>query len=126
MALTSLAPNLTLGHIISVAESILTQITFANGAVNIAYNTVLYSNFASGNQHPYYSTINSYDWKCAVVYHPMAANPFICFSTYSIFNSATMTNIDGTSFTGATIHMLSGSSINQFMLYSGNTLFLFA
>ena len=109
-----------------MAESILTQITFANGAVNIAYNTVLYSNFASNNQFPYYSTINSYDWKCAVVYHPMAVNPFICFSTYSIFNSSTMIAIDGTSFTGATIHMLSKNSVSQFILYVGNTLFLFA
>ena len=109
-----------------MAESILTQITFANGAVNITYNTVLYSVYASADQYPHYDTINSYDWKCAIVYHPRAINPFICFSTYSIFNSSRMIKISGIDTNGNAILMLNTNSVYQFILYGGNTLFLFA
>ena len=110
-----------------MAESILTSINFAGGAINLNYTEILYSFIAI----PYwenisYSTIKSYGWKCAIVYHPHAINPFICFSTFSIFDKKYMTNINGVDPSGGSIPFLDSNGDTYFKLMERCSLFLFA
>ena len=112
-----------------MAEAIMAQITMAGGAINLSFSTILYSHFSSNPNNEYdtlsYNTINSYDWKCAVIYHPLAINPFICFNTQSIFTNGKMISISGLTPSGTNVQYTSIWDNNTFRFYGGCTLCLF-
>lgn len=112
-----------------MAEAIMTQITMAGGAVNLTFNEVLYSYTCADNNSPSslnYDIINSYDWCCAIIYNPRVINPFICFSTYSIFSNDRMFRVDGVTPSGSAVTMLDSRNSNSFYIYESTSLFLFA
>ena len=115
-----------------MAESIMMQLSMAGGAVNLSFDTVLYSltsSASNGNYMPYlYSTINSYEWKCAMIYNAQCINPFICFNTYSIFSSSKMLDggIHGQTPSGTELKIMRPLDVNRYYLYSETSIFLFA
>ena len=76
-----------------MADSIMMQLCMAGGAVNLSFNEVLYSQTETSTL--YTSTINSYNWKCLMIYHLMCISPFIIFrdaydAQFSNINSTDM------------------------------------
>ena len=102
----------------------------AGGTVTFSYNELLYSRFSNKSDleatYIDYTVISSYAWKCAVIYHPGAINPFINFSSYSIFTGSRMINLSLTTPNNNKIYMLTPNDSLQFGLYGECTLILLA
>ena len=91
-----------------MAESIMMQLSLAGGAVNLAFNEVLYSQI--GTSTLYIDTMNSYNWKAFIVYTPAAISPFIIFKDAYVKLNKTNVNI----------HLLSpsGTTAGQIRLFA--------
>ena len=113
-----------------MAEAILAQITMAGGAINLTFNEVLYSYFSDTDNTRTtavkYSDINNTNWKCVVIWHPQAINPFICFSTSSIFSNAKMINLTGVMPNGNSVYFTNTNNSTTFQLYGGCVITAFA
>ena len=115
-----------------MAESIIMQLSLAGGAVNLAFNEVLYSYTSPSSNDSYstanYSVFNTYNWKCALVYNPRCITPFVCFSTYSVFSHSKMPSngIIGMLPNGNTIILIAKYNESLYCVYGGVSVFLFA
>lgn len=115
-----------------MAESIMTQITMAGGAVNLAFNEVVYSWISSQADNAYVDNknrveINNYNWDCMLVYHPQAINPFVAFRSSGV-TSLTTSNlvIQSADPNGTRIYLLGLNASNYYYLYGSCTMLLLA
>ena len=113
-----------------MAESIMTQITMAGGAINLGFNEVLmswFSNKANGELLGIQrATINSYDWSCLIVYHPRVINPFVAFRSSNIMSQIHYETISGSTPTGTEIGLCILNNGTDFYVCGGSTLLLLA